>query len=261
MLFPDTGKAVVRLLERLGHTVDFPQAQTCCGQMHYNTGYQHEALPMVKKFVEIFADAEAVVIPSSSCVAMIRDHYAKMAEAADDANLLNKVQALLPRVWELSEFLTKKLQLTDVGAYYPHRVTYHASCHGLRNLHLGDGPIELLKNVRGIELVPLEGLEQCCGFGGTFAVKNADTSSAMLADKVRSVLNTRAEVCTACDNSCLMHIWGSLHRQRTGVRTAHLAEILAGEEEAEQSREKSRAVSARSSNSGPARSGSIEEKL
>jgi L-lactate dehydrogenase complex protein LldE len=230
MLFPDTGKAVVRLLERLGHQVDFPQAQTCCGQMHYNTGYQHEALPMVKKFVEIFTDAEAVCIPSSSCVAMIRDHYVKIAEDAGDARLLQQVQALLPRVWELTEFLTKKLQLTDVGAYYPHRVTYHASCHGLRNLHLGDGPIELLKHVRGIELVQLEGLEQCCGFGGTFAVKNADTSSAMLADKVRSVLNTRAEVCTACDNSCLMHIWGSLHRQRTGVRTAHLAEILAGEE-------------------------------
>ena len=135
-----------------------------------------------------------------------------------------------PRVWELSEFLVKKLGVEDVGAYYPHRVTYHASCHGLRNLHLGDAPLKLLKNVRGLELIELESVEQCCGFGGTFAVKNADTSSAMLADKVRAVLNTRAEVCTACDNSCLMHIWGSLHRQRTGVQTVHLAEILAGEE-------------------------------
>jgi L-lactate dehydrogenase complex protein LldE len=247
MLFPDTGKAVVRLLERLGHEVDFPQAQTCCGQMHYNTGYQHEALPMVKKFVEIFADAQAVVIPSSSCVAMIKDHYAKIAEDASDHQLLHQVNALLPRVWELSEFLTTKLQLTDVGAYYPHRVTYHPSCHGLRNLHLGDGPLTLLRNVRGIDLVELENPGQCCGFGGTFAVKNAETSSAMLADKVRSVLNTRAEVCTACDNSCLMHIWGSLHRQRTGVRTAHLAEILAGDESSQQSR----AVSPRSSTSGP----------
>ncbi len=229
MLFPETGKAVVRLLERLGHTVDFPQAQTCCGQMHYNTGYQHEALVMVRKFVEIFNDAEAVCIPSSSCVAMIRDHYEKIARDASDPNLLQQVTALLPRVWELSEFLVKKLKLTDVGAYYPHRVTYHASCHGLRNLHLGEGPLQLLQNVRGIELVELEDPGQCCGFGGTFAVKNAETSSAMLADKVRAILNTRAEVCTACDNSCLMHLWGSLHRQRTGVRTAHLAEILASE--------------------------------
>ena len=227
MLFPETGKAVVRLLRRLGHTVHFPQAQTCCGQMHYNTGYQHEALPMLRKFVEIFADAEAVCIPSSSCVAMMRDHYPKMAAETGDVHLQRQVADLLPRVWELSEFLVRKLRLTDVGAYYPHRVTYHASCHGLRNLHLGDAPLQLLRNVRGIELVELENLEQCCGFGGTFAVKNADTSSAMLADKVRAVLNTRAEVCTACDNSCLMHIWGSLHRQRTGVRTAHLAEILA----------------------------------
>jgi L-lactate dehydrogenase complex protein LldE len=198
--------------------------------MHYNTGYQREALPMLRQFVELYSGAEAVCIPSSSCVAMIRDHYPKMALETGDRDLQTKVTALLPRVWELSEFLVKKLGLEDVGAYYPHRVTYHASCHGLRNLHLGDAPLKLLKNVRGIELVPLEGLEQCCGFGGTFAVKNAETSSAMLADKVRAVQNTRAEVCTACDNSCLMHIWGSLHRQNTGVRTAHLAEILAGEQ-------------------------------
>ena len=160
MLFPETGKAVVRLLERLGHEVDFPAAQTCCGQMHYNTGYQHEALPMLKRFVDIFGDAEAVCIPSSSCVAMIRDHYPKMAIESGDVHLLKKVELLLPRVWELSEFLTKKLALEDVGAYYPHRVTYHASCHGLRNLHLGDAPLKLLKKVRGIELIELEGLEQ-----------------------------------------------------------------------------------------------------
>jgi L-lactate dehydrogenase complex protein LldE len=133
-------------------------------------------------------------------------------------------------VYEFSEFLTKRLGLTDVGAYYPHRVTYHASCHGLRSLGLGDGPQSLLRAVRGIDLVPLERVEQCCGFGGTFAVKNAEVSSAMLAEKTTAVLNTRAEVCTACDTSCLMHIAGALHRQRTGVRTLHLAQILAGEE-------------------------------
>jgi L-lactate dehydrogenase complex protein LldE len=230
-LFPETGKAVVRVLERLGHTVVFPAGQTCCGQMHWNTGYQAEALPLLSRFVAQFKDAEAVVVPSSSCVAMMRDHYPMMAEQIGDAALIAEVAALLPRVWEFSEFLTKRLGLEDVGAYFPHRVTYHASCHGLRSLHLGDGPMKLLRAVRGIQLVALAALDQCCGFGGTFAIKNAEVSSAMLAEKVQAVLQTQAELCTACDNSCLMHIEGSLHRQRTGVRTLHLAEILAGEAE------------------------------
>ena len=230
-LFPETGKAVVRVLERLGHTVEFPRAQTCCGQMHYNTGYQAEATPLLERFVEQFRGAETVVVPSSSCVAMMRDHYPKMAVAIGRPELIAEVDALLPKVFEFSEFLTKRLGMEDVGAYYPHRVTYHASCHGLRNLLLGDGPMRLLKAVRGIDLVELQGLEQCCGFGGTFAVKNADVSTAMLAEKTAAVLNTKAETCTACDNSCLMHIRGALHRQRTGVKTVHLAEILAGEDE------------------------------
>ena len=232
-LFPDTGKAVVRVLERLGHTVEFPAGQTCCGQMHWNTGYQSEALPLVKRFVEQFRGAEAVVVPSSSCVAMMRDHYPKMAVEIGDAALVEEVSQLLPRVFEFSEFLIKRLGLEDVGAYYPHRVTYHASCHGLRNLGLGDGPMRLLKAVRGIDLVELTALEQCCGFGGTFAVKNADVSSAMLEEKTGAVLATGAEVCTACDNSCLMHIQGALHRQKTGVKTLHLAEILAADKEME----------------------------
>lgn len=181
-LFPETGKAVVRVLERLGHTVEFPAGQTCCGQMHWNTGYQAEGLPLLQRFVDQFRGAEVVVVASSSCVAMMRDHYPKMAAAIGDARLGADVEALLPKVFEFSEFLTKRLGLEDVGAYYPHRVTYHASCHGLRSLALGDGPVRLLKAVRGIDLVELEGLEQCCGFGGTFAVKNAEVSSAMLVE-------------------------------------------------------------------------------
>jgi L-lactate dehydrogenase complex protein LldE len=229
-LFPETGKAVVRVLERLGHTVEFPMEQTCCGQMHYNTGYQEEAMPLLERFVAQFKNFEVVVVPSSSCVAMMRDHYPKMALETGKKQLIADVDALLPRVFEFSEFLTNRLGLEDVGAYYQHRVTYHASCHGLRNLMLGDGPMRLLKAVRGIDLVEIAGIEQCCGFGGTFAIKNAEVSSAMLAEKVNAVLNTRAEACTACDNSCLMHIQGALHRQRTGVKTVHLAEILAGDE-------------------------------
>lgn len=230
-LFPETGKCVVRLLERLGHEAEFPFEQTCCGQMHYNTGYQAEALPLLRRFVKVFKNAEAVCIPSSSCVAMVRDHYLKMAYAANDAALIKDVRGLLPRVYELSELLVNRLGVEDVGAYYPHRVTYHASCHSLRSLHLGDLPMRLLRKVRGIDLVELENIDQCCGFGGTFAVKNGDVSAAMLADKLRCVENTRAEVCTALDNSCLMHIYGGLHRLRSGVKTVHLAEILASTEE------------------------------
>ncbi len=231
LLFPETGKSMVRLLERLGHTVEFPMEQTCCGQMHYNTGYQPEALPLLRRFADVFRNAEAVCIPSSSCVAMIRDHYPKMAEATGDAALAAAVDDLLPRVFEFSELLVHRLGVEDVGAYYPHRVTYHASCHSLRSLGLGDLPLRLLRKVRGIELVELPNIDRCCGFGGTFAIKNGDVSAAMLAEKMRDVENTSAEICTAVDNSCLMHIQGGLHQRRTGVRTVHLAEILASTEE------------------------------
>jgi L-lactate dehydrogenase complex protein LldE len=226
-LFPSTGRAVVELLERLGCEVAFPEAQTCCGQMHANTGYQLEAVPLARRFVRVFADADVVVSPSASCVGMVRDQYAKLAELAGDAELARAVDAIVPRVRELTELLVDDLGVEDVGAVFPHRVAYHPTCHSLRLLGVGDRPLRLLRAVRGIDLVELEEAQECCGFGGTFAVKNADTSIAMLSDKLRRVLDTRAEVCTAADNSCLMHIGGALRRQRTGVRTLHLAEILA----------------------------------
>ena len=229
-IFPNTGKAVVRLLERLGHVVEFPTGQTCCGQMHYNTGYQREAVPIVRHFVEIFRDAEIVVCPSASCVGMVREMYPHAAALADDPALTRAVEDLIPRVVELSEFLVHRLGVVDVGASFPHRVTYHPTCHSLRAIRVGDAPLRLLNAVRGIDLVPLPKAEECCGFGGTFAVKNADTSMAMLGDKVRCVLDTRAELCAAADNSCLMQIGGALHRQRAGVGTVHLAEILASTE-------------------------------
>jgi L-lactate dehydrogenase complex protein LldE len=230
-LFPETGRATVRILERLGIGVDFPLSQTCCGQMHFNTGYQREAIPLVRRFVEVFKGYEAVVAPSGSCVGMVRELYPLAADLAHDKRLAADVEELAPRVFELSEFLVKRLGVTDVGAYYPHRVTYHPTCHSLRMLKVGDAPLELLGAVRGIDFVELAEAKECCGFGGTFAVKNADTSIAMLGDKLRHVLDTEAEVCTAGDNSCLMHIGGGLRRQRAGVRAVHLAEILATTEE------------------------------
>ena len=229
-LFPQTGIAVTEVLERLGHTVEFPLAQTCCGQMHYNTGYQREAIPLVRRFVEMFGDAEAVCVPSASCVAMMREHYELIAKNENDAALLAKVQSLLPRVFEFSELLVNRLDLQDVGAAFPHRVTYHPSCHSLRMLHVGDAPRKLLLAVRGLTLVELPNQDQCCGFGGTFAVKNADVSAAMLSEKDACVMQTGAEVVTALDNSCLMQIYGGLHRAGSAVRTLHLAEILATRE-------------------------------
>jgi L-lactate dehydrogenase complex protein LldE len=231
-LYPEAGKATVAVLERLGHTVVVPAGQTCCGQMHANSGYADEALPLVRNFVETFgvAGLDAVVAPSGSCVAMVRHHYARLAAEAGDPALEAAVAELAPRVFELCELLVGELGVEDVGASYPHRVAYHPSCHGLRMLRLGDAPLRLLRNVGGIELLELDEAESCCGFGGTFAVKNVDVSAAMLADKVENVLGSGAEVCTATDSSCLMHIGGGLRRGRTGVRAVHIAEILAAEE-------------------------------
>ena len=226
-LFPETGIAVTRVLERLGHEVIFPLAQTCCGQMHYNTGYHREAVPLVRRFVAQFRDAEAVCVPSASCVAMMREHYVLMARAENDPVFVHDVEELLPRVFEFSELLVNRFGVSDVGALFPHTVTYHPSCHSLRMLHVGDAPRTLLKSVRGLDLVELPHQEQCCGFGGTFAVKNADVSAAMLAEKQTCVRKTNAEVVTALDNSCLMQIYGGLHRAGSPVRTMHLAEILA----------------------------------
>jgi L-lactate dehydrogenase complex protein LldE len=230
-LFPQTGKATVSLLERLGVNVDFPLEQTCCGQMHWNTGYADEALPLVRRFARVFGDAELIVSPSASCVAMVREHYRRAAQRARDAGLERAVEELVPRVLELTELLVDRLGVEDVGAYYPHRVTYHPTCHGLRMLQLEDRPLRLLRAVRGIDLVELPQAKECCGFGGTFAVKNAETSTAMLTDKISAILTARAEVCAAVDNSCLLHIGGGLARQRAGVRAVHLAEILASTEQ------------------------------
>src|ERR1700750_172814 len=211
-LFPQTGRATVEILERVGCGVDFPLEQTCCGQMHVNSGYEHEADGLMERFARVFGGYETVVSPSASCVAHVRERIPGV------------------EVLELTEFLVDRLGVVDVGASFPHRVTLHPTCHSLRLLKIGDRPRRLLEHVQGIDLVELDAAAECCGFGGTFAVKNADTSMAMLSDKLRHVLDTRAEVCTAADTSCLMHIGGALKRQRTGMRVMHIAEILAAVE-------------------------------
>jgi L-lactate dehydrogenase complex protein LldE len=214
-LFPEAAQATVRILQRLGHEVVFPEEQTCCGQMHLNSGYRDEAAALAKRFLDVFRDYDVVVSPSSSCVGTVRELYPEL------------VGSTQPEVYELSELLVHRLGVEDVGASFPHRVAYHPTCHSLRVTHVGDAPLRLLHNVRGLELVELERADECCGFGGTFSIKNAETSSAMLADKCAAIAASGAEFCTALDASCLLQIGGGLSRARSSVRPLHLAEILA----------------------------------
>ena len=231
-LFPEAGKAVVTLLRRLGVHVEFPEQQTCCGQPMVNTGYLDEAIPAVRTFVRAFEGYDAVVAPSGSCAGCARHQHSIVAKRSGDAGLQRAVTDLSPKVHELSEFLVDVLGVTDVGAYFPHTVTYHPTCHSLRMLGVGDRPTRLLQEVRGLTLRELPAATECCGFGGTFAMKNADTSVAMGSDKARHVRETGAEVLVTGDSSCLMHIGGLLSRQRAGVRPMHLAEVLAATETA-----------------------------
>jgi L-lactate dehydrogenase complex protein LldE len=226
-LYPETGQAITALLERLGHEVAFPPGQACCGQMHFNSGYRRETVPMVRGFARAFSGFDAIVTPSASCAAMVREYHPVVAAESGDAGLARGVGEVAARVHDVSGLLVNVLGVVDVGAYFPYRVTYHPSCHSLRMLQVGDAPVRLLRAVRGLELVDLPGADGCCGFGGTFALKNAATSAAMCADKVAAVRGTGAQVLCSADNSCLMHIGGALTRQRADIPTRHLAEILA----------------------------------
>ncbi|MGX6447871.1 (Fe-S)-binding protein [Patulibacter sp. S7RM1-6] len=228
-LFPDVGRATVSVLERVGVQVDVPLEQTCCGQMHQNAGHPKDATRLMRRTIDAFADADVVVSPSPSCAAQVVVHYPHLAEASGDAGLLREARALADRTKDLSTYLVEDLGVEDVGApAFPHSVTYHPTCHGLRMLHIGDRPQRLLRHVPGIDLRELPQATSCCGFGGTFAVTNADVSTAMMTDKLRNVEGTGAEVLTAADSSCLMHMGGGLSRQRAGVRPVHYVEILAG---------------------------------
>jgi L-lactate dehydrogenase complex protein LldE len=229
-LFPNTPKAVVEVLERLGHQVVFPTDQTCCGQMHLNAGYRQEGLHLAQRFRQVFSDYDVIVSPSASCVGTVRDLYSTSARSLGDDALADDLEEVGRRTYEFSEFLTDVLQVSDVGASFPHTVAYHPTCHSLRVLGLDEAPKKLLRSVQGLTLMPITEEDSCCGFGGMFALKNADTSVAMGKDKLSRVRATGAEVLCALDNSCLTHIGGLASRARSGLRIMHVAEILASQE-------------------------------
>lgn len=229
-LFPEVGQAVVRLLRRLGHEVEFPAEQTCCGQIQFNTGYRDDCVPLVRRFARAFEGFDVIVTPSPSCAVMVRRHHPLIATETRDVSLEAAVSEVAPRVYDLTELLVDVLGVTDVGACFPHAVVFHPTCHSVRLLGIGDRPQRLLAAIDGLTLVDLPGADACCGFGGTFAVKNADTSVAMGHDKVAAIRATCAEVLTSADTSCLMHLGGLMSRGAVPQRVMHLAQILAGEE-------------------------------
>jgi L-lactate dehydrogenase complex protein LldE len=228
MIYPNTGLSTVEVLERLGIKVDFPEGQTCCGQMGFNAGYRDDATAVAKHFLKAFKDSEVIVAPSGSCVAMVRHFYPQLFE--DDPHLKAEMERITSITWELTEFLVDGLGITNVGAALdrPVRVAMHDACHGLRSLGLDRQPRALLQNVRNLEFVELPGADQCCGFGGLFAIKMPDVSGAMLNDKINNINATDADVIVTCDASCLTQMNGGLSRQKSAKRVVHIAEILAG---------------------------------
>jgi L-lactate dehydrogenase complex protein LldE len=222
-LYPRVGEAMVRLLAKYGVSLAFPTVQTCCGQPAFNSGYWKEARESAKTILDAFEDSDFVISPSGSCTGMIH-HYPKLFE--DDPVMLKRANKLQSKSYEFTQFLVQVLGVTDVGAAFPHKVTYHPSCHGSRILGVKDEPLALIQNVKGLELVPLPFAEDCCGFGGTFAVKMADISGAMVTEKVDHVLETEAEVLVGLDMACLLNIAGNLRYRNEPVRVMHLAELL-----------------------------------
>lgn len=225
-VFPSVGLAMAGVLERLGCDVEFREAQTCCGQPAFNTGYRDEARSVACHFLDVFSDcADYIVLPSGSCTSMISHHYAELFAA--DAKRLAQVERLRGRVWEFSDFVVNALGVDDVGARLERVVTFHDSCHALRELKIKDAPRRLLSAVRGLTLKEMDAAEECCGFGGTFSVKFPEVSGGMARTKIESILRTGADTVVSLDSSCLMQIQGALRRLGSPVRTMHLAEVLA----------------------------------
>jgi len=223
-VFPQVGIAITQVLERLGYQVDFPRAQTCCGQPAFNSGYTDEARTIARHFLDVFRDSGYIVVPSGSCTSMIAHHFADLFQ--HDPKLLAATHALEPRVWEFSRFLLEVAGVEDVGARFEGIVTYHDSCHALRELHIKSGPRKLLSKVQGLRLAEASTAEECCGFGGTFSVKFPEVSGAMARTKIASIQKTGASTIVSIDSSCLMQLQGVIDREGLPIRTMHLAEVL-----------------------------------
>ena len=229
--YPDVGESTVRVLRRLGVELDFPGGQTCCGQPAFNSGFWSDAKPLAKRFIKMFRDKPYVVMPSGSCVAMVRAFYPELLH--DDPALLEQARMVGSKVYELSEFIVDVLGVTDVSVVSPEasssagrKVTYHEACHLRRELGAKTQPRTLVSSVAGTELIEMKEAEVCCGFGGTFSVKYPEISGGMLQDKIDRIRETGADAVVACDSSCLMHIAGGMEKQGVAVRPMHLAELL-----------------------------------
>lgn len=216
---------MTQVLERLGFEVDFPQSQTCCGQPAFNSGYPDEARQVARHFLDVFGDAEYIIVPSGSCTAMISHHYEELFQR--DEKLLAQVRNITGRVWEFSQFVLQIANVEDVGARFEGVVTYHDSCHALRELHIKEGPRRLLAKVRSLTFREMEAAEECCGFGGTFSIKFPEVSGAMARTKIDSIRKTEADAVVSVDSSCLMQLQGAIQRAGLPIRTLHLAEVLA----------------------------------
>jgi L-lactate dehydrogenase complex protein LldE len=225
LYFPNVGIGVVDVLEKLGHTVDYPKRFTCCGQPAFNSGCHSDARAVAKQSLTLYEDAEAVVVPSGSCAAMVKVFYTELFDDPDDKR---RAEALAGKVWEFSEFLVDKLGVTDLGAEFAGRATFHDGCHGLRELGVKSQPRRLLENVRGLELIEMDECESCCGFGGAFSVKFPQVSTSMAQVKADSIHRTGADVVISNDPSCLMQLNGYMQKQGKNIRCLHLAEVLAG---------------------------------
>lgn len=224
-VFPKVGLAMADVLERIGYEIDFREAQTCCGQPAFNSGYHQDARQVAEHFIRVFRDAEFIVVPSGSCTSMITHHFHDIFPK--DSDLYEEVEYLAPRVFEFSQFLTDVAKVEDVGARFEGAVTYHDSCHSLRELKIKDGPRRLLRNVKGLELREMSIAEECCGFGGTFSIKFPEVSGGMARTKIDSIHATGANAVVSIDSSCLMQLQGALSRAGSKVKTLHLAEVLA----------------------------------
>ena len=226
-IYPQVGEAMVNIFRRLGVDLDCPIRQTCCGQPAFNGGYRREARVAAKRFIEIFETAEAIVCPSGSCVTMVRHHYPELFD--DDDSWRQRAGQVAAKTYELTQYLVDVLGLDDLGARYDGKITYHDSCHLLRCLRIEDQPRRLLRKVTGADFVEMADSDKCCGFGGSFAVKYADISAAMVDDKVNNIIDSGADTVVGCDAGCLMNIQGRLSRRGSDIKVRHVAQILAGD--------------------------------